>query len=107
MSKPISWRDSAINVIADSLLEYEAQCACLLELPTAIAARKYVNERYPFSQRRYTPYKIWLEELRLIKVFVESRQSACLYLPWRARVDSKGQRLGSRKIVVSGQLTLF
>lgn len=107
----ISWRDKAILTIADCLLEYEAQCACLGESMDPKTARQYCNERYPFGMRQYSPYTAWLEELRLVKVFIEAKLPAIAYQSWRSRIDSKGKRRGGAKpktIPVSeGQLSLL
>lgn len=103
----MSWRDKAIHRIAHCLLEYEAQCACLGEPANPKMARKYINDRYPFGRREYTPYKIWLSELKLLKTFIESRQPAIHYINWRLQIDSKGYRKGARRVVTDGQLSLF
>lgn len=101
-----SWRDMAIDVLADCLLEYEVQ-AVLLEQPITFAdARKYCNDRYPFRERNYTPYKIWLEELKLVITFISLGQPAINYKNWRSRVTSKGCNARKQTVPSPGQLSL-
>lgn len=102
-----SWRDMAIGRIAACLLEYEMQCACLSEQMTAKEARKYCNDRYPFTMRQYTPYKIWLEELRLVKTFIDSKRPAITYQTWRGQITSKGYRSPRKNHSSEGQMNLL
>jgi hypothetical protein len=110
MKKSMSWRDCSISKIANSLLEYEAQCACLGQEINPQDAREYVNARYPFGAREYSPYKIWLEELKLVPKFVALKQPFRTYPDWRNCVNSRGESWNNpkRKAVASeGQLSLF
>lgn len=110
MKKSMSWRDCAISKIADSLIEYEMQCACLGQEINPQDARKYCNERYPFGAREHSPYKIWLEELKLVPKFVALKQPFRTYPHWRNYVNSRGESWNNpkRKAVASeGQLSLF
>lgn len=108
MAKPISWRDAAIETIASTLLEYEAQCACLSEQMEPAGAKKWVNDRYPFGMRKYDPYKTWLQELKLLKIFVESGRPAIEYKSWRGRVDSKGRHTRNKAPQpAEGQMSLI
>lgn len=110
MQMQMSWRDHTISNIADSLIEYEAQCACLGQEINPQDARKYCNERYPFGAREYSPYKIWLEELKLVPKFVALKQPFRTYPDWRNCVNSRGESWNNpkRKAVASeGQLSLF
>lgn len=110
MKKSMSWRDCAISKIADSLIEYEMQCACLGQEINPQDARKYCNERYPFGAREHSPYKIWLEELKLVPKFVAMKQPFRTYPHWRNYVNSRGESWNNpkRKAVASeGQLSLF
>lgn len=50
------WRDRARTVIREVI----AENAGLRADPRAMLAK--IDEAYPFGPRRYTPYKIWLEE---------------------------------------------
>ena len=110
MKKSMSWRDCSISKIADSLIEYEMQCACLGEQTNSKDARKWCNDRYPFGVRECSPYKIWLEELRLIEKFVALGKPFKTYPHWRNCVNSRGESWNNpkRKAVASeGQLSLF
>lgn len=110
MKKSASWRDHAISKIADSLLEYEMQCACLGEEIDPKEARKWCNDRYPFGAREYSPYKVWLEELRLIEKFTALGKPFKTYLHWRNCVNSRGESGNhhkNRTVVSEGQLSLF
>lgn len=55
---PKTWRDIARAVIQQALIEAEAQGL------DAEATRKHANAAYPFGQRAYHPYKIWLSEMK-------------------------------------------
>jgi hypothetical protein len=97
------WRDIAIGHIAywvnhpDEPLELD----CLAD---------WVNKKcYPFGPRRFTPYRIWLEEIRLLRVFLTTGKSLDCYQPWRKQFTSKRERRGqvSTTMPSPGQLTLF
>ncbi len=114
MAKHFSWRDAAIESIAHSLVEAEVQALLLSQEFTPEFARKYCNddERYPFGRREYTPYNTWLEELKLIPKFFQTKRPMIEYQHWRASVCSKGWPKGSaaqnRQIAVApGQISLF
>jgi hypothetical protein len=104
-----SWRDMAIRHIA-YYLNYRDKPITTTE---AESIADCINKsHYPFGQRRYTPYKVWLEEVRLLRVFLTTGKSLDYYQPWRAQFTSKGERKGrsnspSLSPPVPGQLTLF
>lgn len=50
------WRDSAAPIISRVLLETEGQ--------PEKEIRKALRDAYPFGERRYHPYKIWLSEIQ-------------------------------------------
>jgi hypothetical protein len=52
-----SWRDHARPIIAQVLRETQGM--------GEKAIRKALLEAYPFHQRKYHPYKIWLDEIAL------------------------------------------
>lgn len=60
-----TWRDIARAVIQKALQEAEAQGL------DAEATKKHVNAAYPFGERAYHPYKIWLSEMK--RTFEPSR----------------------------------
>lgn len=45
-----NWRQAAINAIA----------LALKDLPPDADKKKAIDEAYPFIERKYHPYKIWL-----------------------------------------------
>ena len=51
-----SWRDSARPKVAAVLRATEGQSEAEI--------KKALFDAYPFGERRYTPYKIWLDEIR-------------------------------------------
>lgn len=53
-----TWRDAAKVAIQKALQEAEAQGL------DAEATRTHVNAAYPFGERAYHPYKIWLSEMK-------------------------------------------
>lgn len=50
-----SWRDYARPIIAKVLKENAGQDEAVI--------RKALKDAYPFGQRDYHPYKIWLDEI--------------------------------------------
>jgi hypothetical protein len=57
-----SWRDRARPIVANVLRETEGQ--------PEEAIKKALFDAYPFNERRYTPYKIWLNEIRRQRGFI-------------------------------------
>lgn len=53
-----TWRDIARRVIQEALVEAEEQSM------DAATTKAYVNAHYPFGERAYHPYKIWLSEMK-------------------------------------------
>lgn len=51
-----SWRDVAAPIIRRVILEVGRDDEKKL--------RKALREAYPFGERAYTPYKIWLDEIK-------------------------------------------
>ena len=51
-----SWRDRAAPIIRDVILR--------VGLKDTVKLRKELFDAYPFGERKYTPYKIWLEEIQ-------------------------------------------
>ena len=83
MPKELSWRDLSIRKIQESLTEYySAQIAAGQPIEYK-PLRKFVNDRYPFSQRKYSPYQVWLEELKQLEQFVLTGKPAAEYQGWR------------------------
>jgi hypothetical protein len=55
----------------------------------------WVNKKcYPFGPRKFTPYQIWREEIKILRVFLTTCQPLESYQPWRAQFTSKGERRG-------------
>lgn len=55
MSK--TWREYARPIIAEVLKTTEGQ--------TEKEIRKALRDAYPFGERRYHPYKVWLDEIKV------------------------------------------
>jgi hypothetical protein len=53
-----TWRDIAKATIQQALAEAEAQGL------DAEATKRHVNAAYPFGERAYFPYKVWLAEMK-------------------------------------------
>lgn len=51
-----SWRDRAAPIIRGVILEVGREDEKKL--------RKALFDAYPFGERKYTPYKIWLDEIK-------------------------------------------
>lgn len=56
---PASWREWADSV----LRELWQECAKQGRAPS----KQEIYDAYPFGMREYTPYKVWLEEVRWFK----------------------------------------
>lgn len=56
----MSWRSQASIALATVL----ASASEALERGDIKEARRIIREAYPFGQRRFTPYKVWCEEVR-------------------------------------------
>jgi len=96
-----SWRDRAIEYLRVALVTYE-------QLGRPESFKKFARPFYPFGERAYTPYRIWLQEVRLAASFAASGQPAALYLSWRSLVSSKGRHRGARPgSTAPGQLSLL
>lgn len=58
MSKNINtWRDTARPIITKVLQETNGQDEKVI--------KKALYNAYPFGERRYHPYKVWLDEIRV------------------------------------------
>jgi hypothetical protein len=55
--KGFTWRDKARPIIARVLAETKGQSDDVI--------RKALREAYPFGEREYHPYKVWLDEIAL------------------------------------------
>ena len=53
-----TWRKIARATIQAALEEAESQGL------DAAATKAYVNSRYPFGERAYYPYQVWLSEMK-------------------------------------------
>jgi len=53
------WRSTAAEVIAEVL----DQCGPLLTPEDEKACRARLREAYPFGEKKYHPYKVWLDEI--------------------------------------------
>ncbi|HIK42131.1 hypothetical protein [Thermoleptolyngbya sp. M55_K2018_002] len=96
------WRNAARSRIADTLLEYEAQQACLCEPFNSADALKKISAAYPFGDRKWHPYKQWLKEVALARKFLKTNRPAIEFQQW-ATSQAK-----MRSVKVSpGQLTLI
>ena len=52
----MSWRDIAAPLIAQVIAQYGPE--------DSPALRKALRDAYPFGERKYFPYKVWLDEIR-------------------------------------------
>lgn len=53
----MAWRDYAAPIIAKVLKENRGK--------SEKEIRKALKEAYPFGERKYHPYKIWLDEIKV------------------------------------------
>jgi hypothetical protein len=107
MSRQLSWRDSAIAYIAESLIEYA-------ELhPGKIApkaCRKWISaNRYPFGQRKYLPYKVWCNECAKISSFLTAHSDSTAYLGWRNSLSrtTRSAKAQAKSAESNGQINMF
>jgi hypothetical protein len=53
------WREQAAEIISEVL----DQCGDISTPENEKAARLRLREAYPFGERKYYPYKVWLDEI--------------------------------------------
>ena len=79
-----SWQKETVNAIAHGLLEYEAQQLCLdINFDKAQAKTWISRNKYPFGRRENHPYKVWLSEIKLVGLFLETGIGIRHYSMWR------------------------
>ena len=61
-----TWRDSAKPIIAQVLKDTKGQ--------TEKEIRKALREAYPWGERRYHPYKIWCDEIKVQRGLKKRKQ---------------------------------
>jgi hypothetical protein len=54
---PRSWRDIIRPIISKILQETEGQSEAV--------RKKALFDAYPFGERKYLPYKVWLDEIKI------------------------------------------
>jgi len=65
-----NWGRQALRVMRDVWLEFCAEFKAdgrEIELSEARELVSRIDRAYPFGMRRYTPYKVWLAERRILK----------------------------------------
>ncbi len=67
----MNWRDRARPIIADVLAKTAHS--------TPAEQRQALREAYPFGERRYYPYKIWLNEIKAQRGLKKKRFHGLLY----------------------------
>jgi hypothetical protein len=93
MSK--TWRKYSIEHLEKILIEYAT-------FPEPKPTLKYfIRDNYPFGQRKYTPYKIWLEEVKIVLKF---KLEPKYYRWWRENLNTFTRR---EQQEIEGQLNLF
>lgn len=108
----MSWRKQSQQVIANTLLEYEAQQLCLGEEFNYDDAFKAVSKAYPFGERKWHPYKQWLKAVKQAKQLVNAGISISdlTKIDWddHTNFGNRNRRSFASKIDNdSNQLTLF
>lgn len=53
----MSWRDTSREIISKVLAENKGK--------DEKAIKKALKDAYPFGQRQYHPYKVWLDEIQI------------------------------------------
>lgn len=53
----MAWRDIAAPIIAKVILENKGK--------PEIEIKRAISKVYPFGERRYHPYKVWLDEIKV------------------------------------------
>lgn len=60
-----TWRDSARPIIHDVLTEHKDSDEATI--------KKALRDAYPFGMRKYHPYKIWLDEIKVQRRLKKSK----------------------------------
>jgi hypothetical protein len=68
------WRIYSRETIKDVLISYQISDHSELI--------KLIRNAYPFGARENMPYQIWLDEIKLVKYFLEIKQPYHWYLDW-------------------------
>lgn len=79
-----TWRDHAAPIVAETIFEVTGKRRGPYTDAERTAVRKALRSRYPFGERNYWPYKVWLKEIR----FQLEGQRA----PRHARAEMNGQQ---------------
>lgn len=73
-----TWRDKAKAVIAEA--KTDARVIAMLNDSKYEEARRFISKHfYPFIERNYYPYQVWLDELK--KQFAPPKPEYCDYDP--------------------------
>lgn len=99
--KETTYRDLAITRINTVICDFE-------RAGRGGNFKRFARPYYLFGIRRYFPYKVWLEELKLAALFVDTGQPAELYSTWRSRLTVAGYHKTNRPAPTApGQLNLL
>jgi hypothetical protein len=86
----------AIAHIAAALIEYAALHPGDID---AKDCRRWISmERYPFSVRKYLPYRVWGEETRKISSFLGTHSDVNAYPGWRNSFSRTAKSAKARAI---------
>lgn len=91
-----TWRDVARAVIQKALAEAEAQGL------DADATKRHVSAAYPFGERAYHPYKIWLSEMK--NTFNPIAPTPANLTERKAQNDALNERA---ELIAQGQMELL
>lgn len=106
------WRKVARQRIADTLIEYEAQCLLLDQPMDQKVALKQISQAYPFHQREMHPYKQWLKEVAIARAFLKCGYQVREYWAFAERYERVQRGYNPNKPgrlikPVEGQISLF
>ena len=76
---------------------------------------KLIKESYPFGERKYTPYQIWLEEVKIVEFFLTLDQPHKWYFDWANQFKgykdlataNRSKHIYVDPVLSPSQLTLF
>ncbi len=107
------WQKHCVHEIANGLIEYEAQQACLGEVLDIAKCKVWISKnKYPFGTRENHPYLVWRQEMVILGEFLAIGRAAKEYPAWRnfykaPRKKSNRSAKPKNLPVCPGQLSLF
>jgi hypothetical protein len=83
----MTWRDTAAPIIADVIARHGTE--------DMKALKKHLSAAYPFGERKYWPYKVWMDEIKVQLGTKKRKKGSCHPAELNTKTlfgDNNGQR---------------